>query len=205
MSRTDSRPSSADADDDRAAERTADSSTADLPGATDGESESDSLALDEVFTLLKNERRRRVLEFLDRTTNPVSLGELAEHIAALEQDTTVDQLHSDERKRVYVALYQGHLPKLDDAGVVDYDKNRGTIALNEDAAAQLQRYLAVANGETNLDGRPWHGYAAGLAVAGALAYLLGFLFLSPGHPVTAAAVGGLAVGVVACSLARAVE
>lgn len=53
--------------------------------------------------------------------------ELAEDIAAWEHDTSVKQLTSDERQRVYIALYQTHLPKLDDYDAIEYDQDRGIV------------------------------------------------------------------------------
>jgi len=89
--------------------------------------QSDELPLDVTFEVLKNRRRRLVLEYLRDTEDTVTIGELAEHIAAIENDITVKQLNAQQRKRVYIGLYQCHLPKMDDAGVVDFDQNRGRI------------------------------------------------------------------------------
>ena len=102
----------------------------------------EDLSLDEIFGLLKNRRRREVLKYLQRTEDgAAALDELAEYIAAKENDTTVDQLSSDQRKRVYIGLYQCHLPKMDDLGVVDYEQDRGTITLR-DTVEQLEPYMS---------------------------------------------------------------
>lgn len=90
-------------------------------------SEELTLGLDVVFGLLQNRRRRDVLRHLTQTAKPIRLSELAERTAARECEKDVSQLHSQERKRVYVSLYQSHLPKLADAEVINYDKPRGTI------------------------------------------------------------------------------
>lgn len=86
-----------------------------------------TIELDEVFGLLKNRRRRDVLRHLVETSEELRLGELAERIAARECGKDVSQINSQERKRVYVGLYQCHLPKLADIGVINYNKPRGTI------------------------------------------------------------------------------
>ena len=83
--------------------------------------------LDQVFKLLRNRRRRDVFWYLLGTDEEVRLGDLAEAIAARECDKPVSQITSQERKRVYIGLYQGHLPKMDDCGVIEYDQQRGTI------------------------------------------------------------------------------
>lgn len=90
------------------------------------------LSLDDVFDLLRNQRRRRVLEYLrSNTDGSATLDELAEHIAAMENDVPIEQLTSSQRKRVYIGLYQCHLPKLDEHSVVEYDQDRGTIVLQD--------------------------------------------------------------------------
>jgi hypothetical protein len=97
------------------------------PGAETPEGDVD-IGLDEIFGMLKNRRRRAVLRYLTTGGEQVRIGELAEEIAARECDKSVPQVTSTERKRVYVALYQCHLPKLSDVGAISYNQPRGTIA-----------------------------------------------------------------------------
>lgn len=99
-----------------------------------------TLSRDVVFGLLSAKRRRRLLQYLDENEGQTTIGDVAEHIGAAENGVEVAQLSSDQRKRVYVALYQCHLPKMDDAGVIEYDRNRGTIELRE-RAEQLFPHL----------------------------------------------------------------
>lgn len=90
----------------------------------------DDLDLGEIFELLKNERRRQIIEFLNtREDRTSTLDAVAEYIASIENDVPIEQLSSQQRKRVYIALYQCHLPKMDHFGVVDFEKDRGTITL----------------------------------------------------------------------------
>lgn len=132
-------------------------------GAPTAETEPEpaTLSMDVTFGLLKNRRRRETLQYLREHDGETTLDEVAEHIAARENDTTVAALSSDQRKRVYIGLYQCHLPKLDDAGVVDYDKDRGTIRMRGEAE-QLFRYLDPPSEETD-------GIAGTLALASAAA------------------------------------
>lgn len=111
------------------------------------------LSLDTVFEILKNRRRRDILQYLWNHDGSADIGELAEHIAALENDIEVAALSSSQRKRVYIGLYQCHLPKMDDAGIVEFDKHRGTIELC-DAAAELAPYL-TGNAEETATVSPW--------------------------------------------------
>ncbi|SEO90983.1 hypothetical protein SAMN04487948_107102 [Halogranum amylolyticum] len=92
-----------------------------------------TLSKDELFEILKNRRRRDVLTNLDANGGSAILGEMAEYIAAKENDIEVSTLSSSQRKRVYIGLYQCHLPKMANYGIVDFDKGRGTIALRPTA------------------------------------------------------------------------
>ncbi|WP_336328649.1 DUF7344 domain-containing protein [Halovenus sp. HT40] len=105
--------------------------------STTGEYE---LSKSEVFELLSADRRQAVLLYLDSTDGQADLGELAEHIAAQECSCSPAELSSQQRKRAYVGLYQCHLPKMADAGVIEYDSDRGTVALN-DRSNRLLKYL----------------------------------------------------------------
>jgi len=136
--------------------------------------EKQRLSKDVIFELLKNRRRREVLAYLLEAEETVTLGELAEQIAAWENDTEVSALSSDQRKRVYVALYQTHLPKMDDAGIVEYDQDRGLISL-ADNADLLMMYLDT---DTHHQDR-WDRWYATLSVVGAALVTGAFLGLPP--------------------------
>ena len=112
------------------------------------------LSLDRIFGILKNGRRRRVLKYLQDEDGEVTLSDLAEHIAAIENDTTVARLTSSERKRVYVGLYQCHLPKMDDAGAIEYNQSRGLIR-RTDKADYFEEYLDEQSHGSDLS---WHRY-----------------------------------------------
>jgi DNA-binding transcriptional ArsR family regulator len=144
-----------------------------------GGEESEELGKDEVFELLKNPRRRAALRYLDEAEGTVTLSDLAEHIAAQENDVTVEQLNAYQRKRVYIALYQCHLPTMDESDVIDYDQDRGNIDIR-DEAEKLFEYLAMGDdGEQGLFaddlGAVWsRRYLALSAVGGVLAAAVQF-------------------------------
>lgn len=94
-----------------------------------------SIDLDVMFDVLKNRRRRRVLEILHEQAGQTTLSVMAECLAAIENDKPRERLSSQERKRVYIGLYQFHLPRMDRAGVIEFDRNRGTIEASEKLAA----------------------------------------------------------------------
>lgn len=126
----------------------------------------EQLSQDTLFDLLSNTRRRFVLHYLLGRDEPVSIQELSRQTAAWELETPPEDLSSQEVKRVYVALYQTHVPKLEDAGVVEYDGDTGRVRLLS-RARQCEPYLETATESQ----RPWYLYYGGLAVLSALFYL----------------------------------
>ena len=104
------------------------SEESELEDAPDGE-----LTRDDIFHVLQCRRRRLVLKYLQEYDGdgPATMSDIAEHIAAFEYDTTVAALRSQERQRVYIALYQSHLPKMDKAGVIEYEQDRGLVETTE--------------------------------------------------------------------------
>ncbi|MDX1744669.1 MAG: hypothetical protein R3324_01920 [Halobacteriales archaeon] len=127
-----------------------------------------------IYGLLADRRRRYALHYLMQRGEPVTLRDLAEQVAAWENRKPADQLGAQERKRVYIALYQSHMPSMDREGVVEYDADRGEIALAP-AFADIDIYLeAVPRNDV-----PWSVYYLGLSAANALLLLLAFLEVAP--------------------------
>ena len=124
--------------------------------------------------MLSNQRRRCVLYYLNRNPGPVSLRDLAERIAAWENDVEVADLDYKQRKRVYTSLHQTHLPKLDEAGIVDYDRSEGTIPL-ADRATDRDVYLE-RGGEHDI---PWCDFYLGLSAAASLFVAAAWLGVYP--------------------------
>lgn len=101
-----------------------------------------ALPLNIVFELLQNSHRRRVLRYLNTVSSPVDLRTLAEAVAAEENEKPVRALTSLERNRIHIRLHHCHLPKLDEAGVIEFDANRGTVKraeLTENVTGYLDR------------------------------------------------------------------
>jgi len=78
--------------------------------------------------LLSNPRRRATLRYLQNQPNQTTtLKNMAKHIAAYENQTNPQKITTDQRKKTYVALYQTHLPKLNQHQIINYKQKRGTI------------------------------------------------------------------------------
>lgn len=147
----------------------------DLDGIGDARRTNGSeLTTDETFELLKNARRRAVIRYLLQNNGHAQLSELAEHIAAAENGISVHELSSDQRKRVYIGLYQCHLPKMDTLGVVEYNKNRGIVEL-QDSVTQLLPYLETDTEDPSRSPE----VVLGSAFAIALVVLIGAAGLGP--------------------------
>jgi len=106
---------------------------------------SKDLSKGEIFDVLRNQRRRFVLQYLKRRNEPVELGELATQVAAWEYETTVENVSAEQRKRVYTTLQQTHLPRLAEVNIVHYDADEGVIEAT-DRANDLAIYLEIVPG-----------------------------------------------------------
>ncbi|MGB9986583.1 DUF7344 domain-containing protein [Salarchaeum japonicum] len=126
--------------------------------ATGGSSTQGELTEDALFSVLSNRRRRYAVHALKREKSAVELGDLAEQVAAWEYDTPISEVSYEERKRVYTALQQSHLPMMDDANVVDFDKRRGVVEPTP-ALADADVYMEVVQGREI----PWSQYYLGLS------------------------------------------
>ena len=98
--------------------------------------------LDTVFEILSNARRRYLLYYLFTME-----GEVAEFDAAVNAvykygaaETGTDD--HPTREDVKIELHHTHLPRLTDAGVIDYDRRQGTIRLTD--SPTLEEWLEHA-------------------------------------------------------------
>lgn len=147
------------------------SSEASVPAASTAERPPSN---EHIYGLLADRRRRYALHYLMQQGEPVTLRDLAEQVAAWENDKPIEELRSQERKRVYIALYQSHLPSMDREGIVEYDSDRGEVALSS-TFTDVDIYLeAVPRNDV-----PWSVYYLGLAVANALLLGLAYYEVTP--------------------------
>lgn len=157
-----------------------------MSGEVDRES---GLSSDSVFELLSSKRRRMVLFYLRQQEGPSTVNELAQQIAAMENDVEVDELTSQQQKRVYVSLYQTHLPKLESMGIIDYDQDEGRVELTN-RATEIDTYLSPPPESTY----PWQLHY--LVLAGASVGLLALTVLgAPGFAEISPVWIGLAITV----------
>jgi len=134
-----------------------------------------TLTKDQIYHVLQVSRRRDVLAYLEGTAGPVRMRDVAEQVAAWEHDTTLQALTSKQRQRVYISLYQTHLPTLDREGIIDYQQSRGVVERTP-VADQFTPYLTERGDATppeepavtRVDERPWPVYYLGVSGLGSL-------------------------------------
>lgn len=149
------------------------------------------LTQDTVFSVLSNERRRQVLRCLRGQPGTSDIRELSRLLAAWENGISEEAVTYKQRKRVYTSLHQTHLPALADAGVIDYDRGRGTVELTPQASV-LDDYLARGEKASV----PWPTIYLSIAAVGTVATALAAVGVLP------AVVPHLAIaGVVSVALA----
>ena len=162
-----------------------------------------TLTRDSLFHVLQTSRRRAAIRYLQahlqneggdfESVSPVPIGDLTEWIAAREHDITVEQLRSSQRQRVYISLYQTHLPKLDELGIIHYDNDRGLVT----PTPTIREFAQYLEDETPVEQEPgpgdtpWVGAYVLLTAFGAVLLALTASDILPIEPLT---VGGLIVG-----------
>ncbi len=134
-----------------------------LGGGSTSQRDGTELSEDQLFTMLANQRRRHIIHALLNRKETVDIGTLSEEIAAWEDNLTIEEISSKDRKRVYTALQQSHLPKLDEAGIVAFDSDRGVVEPTP-ALQDVEIYMDVVHGNEI----PWSDYYLGMTVLAAL-------------------------------------
>lgn len=87
------------------------------------------LSLDAILDILANHRRRALLEFLiEQPENTGSFEAATKHIVLRIGQKQGSQPNHDD---IQVDLQHHHIPKLADAGVIDYDIRSQTIRYHE--------------------------------------------------------------------------
>lgn len=134
----------------------------------------EALATEEVFDILSNTRRRSVLYHLKCNGSTSDLRTLTQQIAAWENDVEPEQVSNQQRMRVYTALRQSHLPKMDRKGIIDFDPDRGTVELR-DSAVTMDTYLRDVFDQ----GERWVYVFAGIGIVGLVLSLGSVLGVQP--------------------------
>jgi hypothetical protein len=118
----------------------------------------------EIHDVLRNDRRRSVLEALRTRAGEASVAELTDAIVAREAQDGEDR--SRLRQSVYSSLHQTHLPKLEAAEIVTYDRSTKQVRLGTNSR-EVARYFQLRS----VHGISWGEYYQLFAVTSLLAAL----------------------------------
>jgi len=126
-----------------------------------------------------------ILFHLHKHGGNITTEELVNEVAAAEYDTDVESLTKKQRKRVYVSLYQTHLPRLSENGLVEYRRDEGTAQLTKQAE-RIDSYFAPHKSRTY----PWHKYYISCSILSGIVLLLQLLGFPGISRVSATITGG---------------
>jgi hypothetical protein len=79
--------------------------------------------------ILSDPHARCLIAYLREEPGPVSLSTAATHVAACVTDTDPNEVPDEVRNRVQTFLHRGQLPELARHGIVEFDRERDTVAL----------------------------------------------------------------------------
>lgn len=114
-----------------------------------------SLSKSDIFDVLRNDRRRYTLELLQRDGSK-TLRDISEEIARMESGE--ENPSGKVRKSVYVSLLQNHLPKMEEMGLISYDREMDHLELTQ-VADNVSVYLeTVEKGDIS-----WSQYYTGIS------------------------------------------
>lgn len=88
--------------------------------------------VDGLFDVLSHSRRRFVVAYLDQRSAPTAVADLAADLARWERDRPEPRGSDDGVAPRYLALYHVHLPRMAEAGMVEYDRESETLTLADE-------------------------------------------------------------------------
>ena len=98
--------------------------------------------MSQIFDVLADSSRRYTLSYLQKRSRPVAIADLAAAIVEHQQNTsetvTDEALHQE-----YTALHHQHLPKLEDANLIQRNCDQNTVEA-ADVPQKVTSFLALA-------------------------------------------------------------
>lgn len=102
------------------------------------------------YRVLASRERRRILSLL-LDGEERSVGDVATLLVSWDGATTGTAKEPEDRERAHLRLVHAHLPMLEEAGLVMYDPEHGTVRmapLDTDAVEYLERSVGGRDGES---------------------------------------------------------
>ncbi|WP_306052308.1 DUF7344 domain-containing protein [Natronococcus wangiae] len=97
-------------------------------------STAESLPRDDEVAILRSSRRRTLLALLTAYDRTLTTNDLTKEIAVRERDESITDVPGDVLARIAISLHHAHIPKLVDAGLVEYDEKRHLVDPTEKLA-----------------------------------------------------------------------
>ncbi|HKJ58395.1 MAG TPA: hypothetical protein VKA37_04135, partial [Halobacteriales archaeon] len=94
--------------------------------SSDGPPETATFTDSDRIRLLASNRRRVLLDVVEDRSTPVALETLAAAVG--EAESGAGELERETVDRIAITLHHNHLPRLADAGVLDYDPASNHVA-----------------------------------------------------------------------------
>jgi len=89
-----------------------------------------SIPPDTVLSAVADEHRRGILNALDNAPdNTLDYDALVDRVADQIRDEDAEGVSDERRQRVRIALHHTHLPKLEEARMIDYEADTGQVRL----------------------------------------------------------------------------
>lgn len=85
-----------------------------------------------VFKALSNSHRIRVIQVVVDASSSVTLEDLAREIARKEEEP-VESTREERVEELHVSLYHKHIPKLEDLGLIEWNRDEGRVAIDDSA------------------------------------------------------------------------
>ncbi len=118
--------------------------------------------MQDLTTIVSNRRRRLLLKYLLENNGSAQLEDVISYICETEGDP-----ECRNRKSVYISLKQTHIPKLEKARIVVYDKRSNKLYLEESYKKDVKMYVEFVEGIDISWGKYYFGLASIALVASA--------------------------------------
>lgn len=90
--------------------------------------------VDELVAAVSHHHRREALEVLRSANRPLALADLATELVRRNGEDSAKEAIKQQAERLQLQLYHCHVPKLAEAGLVEYNAARKTVSLTEKAS-----------------------------------------------------------------------
>lgn len=120
------------------------------PDRPDGASPTRPQSLDDLFVLVTDQRRRRLLSVLCDTDGPITVSRLTRDIAARSDDVPSE----GTKRAIEISLVHDHLPRLASMDLVTYDRDRRRVRTTAAFARSKSRLRSLVRAGEDVAGSP---------------------------------------------------